>query len=172
MEWSWNLEQWQPLIKVDDTWHHHRGHGPDMLFTDQKLFLDKVMSSSWWCCLSTSFVKRYPQFTFKFHFISGRWKTGRNFFFPVWNLLNKLWVVVHSSSWKFGMYFVYFFIGNWNFLPKFCNSDLSVKRNILTSYTSNLKYQRMRNDAITRFYILYESFTTWCQLETYMEDCS
>ena len=40
-----------------------------------------------------------------------------------------------STSWKFSPYFVYFFIGNWNFLPKFCNSDLSVKRNVLTSYT-------------------------------------
>ena len=98
-----------------------------MLFTDQKPFIDKVISSSWWRCLSTSFVKGYPQFTFKFHVMSGSWKTRRNFFFPVWNLLNKLWVVVISTSWKFGMYFVYFFNVNWNFLTKFCSSDLSVK---------------------------------------------
>ena len=39
---------------------------------------------------------------------------------------------VHSTSWKFILYFVYIFIANWNFLTKFCSSDLIFKRNILT----------------------------------------
>ena len=117
------------MIKRDDTCHHHRGHMLDMLFMDQKLFLPKVLWSSWWRCLSTSFVKGYPQFKFQFYVTSGSWKNERNFFTPVWNLLNKLWVVVHSTSWKFGMYFVYFFIGNWNFLPKFFTYDLSKCQN-------------------------------------------
>ena len=46
---------------------------------------------------------------------------------------------MHSTSWKFsslwksGLYFVYIFIGDWNFLTKFCSSDRSFNRNILTS---------------------------------------
>ena len=111
-------------------WSHawHVIYGPEIL--------DKVMWSSWWRCLSTPFVKGHPQFKFKLHAMSGSWKTGRNFL-SEWNF-NKLWVVVHftswkfSTSWKFGLYFVYFFIANWNFLTKFCSSDLSVNRNILT----------------------------------------
>ena len=131
------------------------------------------MSSSWWRCLSTLFVKGYPQFTFKFHFMSGSWKTGRDFFFPVWSLLNKLWVVVHSTSWKFGMYFVYFFIANWNFLTKFCSSDLSVKKIFWHPILKIWNIRAcMRNYTITRFSILYESFKTWCHLETYIEDSS
>ena len=45
--------------------------------------------------------------------------------------------VVHSTLWKlstwwkFGLYFVYIFIANWNFLNKFCSSHLILNRNIL-----------------------------------------
>ena len=45
---------------------------------------------------------------------------------------------VHSTSWKFstwwkfGLYFVYIFIADWNFLTKFCSSDPSFNGNILT----------------------------------------
>ena len=39
---------------------------------------------------------------------------------------------VHSTSWKFSLYFVYIFIADWNFLTKFCSSDPSFNRNILT----------------------------------------
>ena len=57
-----------------------------------------------------------------------------------------------------------------NFLTKFCSSDPSFNRNILTSLYLKSEHLRMRNYAITRLYILYTSFTTWCQLETYIED--
>ena len=57
-----------------------------------------------------------------------------------------------------------------NFLTKFCSSDPSFNRNILTSLYLKSKHLRMRNYAITHLYILYTSFTTWCQLETYIED--
>ena len=40
---------------------------------------------------------------------------------------------VHSTSWKFGLYFVYIFIADRNFLTNFCSSDPSFNRNILTS---------------------------------------
>ena len=46
---------------------------------------------------------------------------------------------VHSTSckfstwWKFGLYFVYIFIADWNFLTKFCSSDPSFNGNILAS---------------------------------------
>ena len=46
---------------------------------------------------------------------------------------------VHSTSWKFStrrkfsLYFVCIFMGDWNFLTKFCSSDPSFNRNILTS---------------------------------------
>ena len=40
---------------------------------------------------------------------------------------------VDSTSWKFGLYFVYIFIADWDFLIKFCISDPSFNRNILTS---------------------------------------
>ena len=40
---------------------------------------------------------------------------------------------VHSSSWKFGLYFLYVFIADGNFLTKFCISDPCFNRNILTS---------------------------------------
>ena len=36
-----------------------------------------------------------------------------------------LWPLVHSTSWKFGLCFVYIFIADWNFLTKFCSSDPS-----------------------------------------------
>ena len=45
---------------------------------------------------------------------------------------------VHSTSWKcstwwkFSLYYVYIFIADWNFLTKFCRSDPSFNRNILT----------------------------------------
>ena len=38
-----------------------------------------------------------------------------------------------STWWKFGLYFVYIFIVDWNFLAKFCSSDPSFNGNILTS---------------------------------------
>ena len=40
---------------------------------------------------------------------------------------------VYSTWWKFGPYFVYIFITDWNFLTKFCSSDPSFNGNILTS---------------------------------------
>ena len=40
---------------------------------------------------------------------------------------------VHSTWLKFGLYFVYIFIADWNFLTKFCSSDPSFNGNILTS---------------------------------------
>ena len=43
------------------------------------------------------------------------------------------YIPVHSTSWKFGLYFVCIFIANWNFLTKFWSSDPSFSRNILTS---------------------------------------
>ena len=61
-------------------------------------------------------------------------------------------------------------IAHCNFLTKFCSSDPSFNRNILTSLYLKSEHLRMRNYAITRLYILYTSFTTWCQLETYIED--
>ena len=72
-----------PVIALDkrrrymapSLWSHawHVIYGPEIL--------DKVMWSSWWRCLSTPFVKGYPQFKFKLPAMSGSWKTGRNFFF-------------------------------------------------------------------------------------------
>ena len=53
---------------------------------------------------------------------------------------------------------------------KFCNSDPSFNINILTSLYLKSELLRMRNHAITRLYILYTNFTTWCLLETYIED--
>ena len=44
---------------------------------------------------------------------------------------------MHSTSWKFGLYFVYIFIADWNFSTKFCSFDPSFYGNILTSL--NLK---------------------------------
>ena len=120
------------------------------------------MWSNWWRCLSTPFVKGYPQLKFKLHAILGSWKTGRNFFFSVWNLLNKLWVVVHStswkfsSSWKFGLYFVYFFIANWNFLTKFYSSDLSVNSNVLTFLS--LKFETSAHAQLLNYSFLH---TIW-----------
>ena len=38
-----------------------------------------------------------------------------------------------SNSWKFGLYFVYIFIADWNFLTKFCSSNPSFNINILRS---------------------------------------
>ena len=55
-----------------------------------------------------------------------------------------------------------------NFLTKFSSSDQSFNRNILTSLYLKSKHLRMRNYTVTRLYI--QSFTTWCQLETYIED--
>ena len=48
-------------------------------------------------------------------------------FFPKFGI----WTLVHSSSWKFGLCFVYIFIADWNFLMKLCSSDPSFNRNIL-----------------------------------------
>ena len=51
---------------------------------------------------------------------------------------NCRWRCVHCTSWKFStcwkfsLYFVYIFIVDWNFLTKFCSSDPSFSRNILT----------------------------------------
>ena len=42
----------------------------------------------------------------------------------------------HSTWWKLGLYFVYVFIADWNFLTKFCSSDSSFNGNILKSETS------------------------------------
>ena len=53
-----------------------------------------------------------------------------SFILSIFNLiLNILWKF--STWWKFGMYFVYIFVVDWNFLTKFCNSDLSFNGNIL-----------------------------------------
>ena len=38
-----------------------------------------------------------------------------------------------STWWKFGLYIVYIFLADWNFLTKFCGSDPSFNGNILTS---------------------------------------
>ena len=57
-----------------------------------------------------------------------------------------------------------------NVLTKFCNSDPSFNINILTSLYLKSELLPMRNHAITRLYILYTNFTTWCLLETYIED--
>ena len=40
---------------------------------------------------------------------------------------------MHSSSWEFGLYFLYIFTADWNFLIKFYSSDPGFNRNILTS---------------------------------------
>ena len=37
-----------------------------------------------------------------------------------------------STCWKFGLYFVYIFIADWNLLTKFCSSDPSFNGNIFT----------------------------------------
>ena len=39
---------------------------------------------------------------------------------------------VYSTSWKISLHFVYIFRTDWNFLIKFCSSDTSFDRNILT----------------------------------------
>ena len=39
----------------------------------------------------------------------------------------------YSTWWKFGLYFVYIFIADWNFLTNFCSSHPSFNGNILTS---------------------------------------
>ena len=70
---------------------------------------------------------------------------------------------VHSFFWKFGLYFVYIFIADWNFLTEFCSFDSGFNRNILTSLYLNLKHLRICNDAVTRLYKPYTNFTTWCQ---------
>ena len=56
---------------------------------------------------------------------------------------------VHSTSRKFGLYFAYIFIANWDFLTKFCSSDPSFKRNILTSLYLRYVNLRMCNYTIT-----------------------
>ena len=38
-----------------------------------------------------------------------------------------------STRWKFGLYFVYIFVADWNSLTEFCSSDPSFNGNILTS---------------------------------------
>ena len=45
MKWIWNLDQWYPLIKEDNMWHHHFGDITHILFTNQKPFSDKLTSS-------------------------------------------------------------------------------------------------------------------------------
>ena len=57
-----------------------------------------------------------------------------------------------------------------NFLTKFCSSDPSFNRNILTPLYLKSEHLHMHNYAITRLYILYTSFTTRYQLETYIDD--
>ena len=61
-------------------------------------------------------------------------------------------------------------IAHYNFLTKFCSSDPSFNRNILTSLYLKSEHLRMRNYATTRLNILYTNFATWCRLETYIED--
>ena len=56
------------------------------------------------------------------------------------------------------------------FLNKFSSSESGFNRNILTSLYLKSECLRMRNYAVTCLYILYTSFTTWRQLETYIED--
>ena len=51
--------------------------------------------------------------------------------------------VVHSTSWKCGLYFVYIFRTDWKFLIKFCSLDPSFNGNILSLYIENLKHLRM-----------------------------
>ena len=41
--------------------------------------------------------------------------------------------IVNATWWKFGLYFVYIFIADSNFLTKFYSSDPSFDRNVLTS---------------------------------------
>lgn len=81
------------------------------------------------------------------------------------------WAFEHSTSWKcstswrFGLYFAYIFIVDRNFLTKFCRSDLSFNRNILT-----LLYMKFKTSAYVQIaFILYcTSFLTWCEFETYI----
>ena len=73
-------------------------------------------------------------------------------------------------SWKCNFYFLNIFIEDCNFLTKFCCPDPSFSSNNLKLLYLKPELLRMRNYAITRSYILYTSFTTWCQLETYTED--
>ena len=71
------------------------------------------------------------------------------------------WTTVHlwkfSTSLKFGLYFAYIFITDWNFLTKFCSSDPSFNRNILTSL--NLKSETSRHALLHDYSFIRNTYT-------------
>ena len=77
---------------------------------------------------------------------------------------------MHSTSWKFGLYFVYIFIADWNFLTKFCSPDLSFNRNVLTSLY--LKSEASARAQLLNYLFIHTiyKFHILCQFETYIED--
>ena len=64
----------------------------------------------------------------------------------------------HSTSWKFGLYFVYIFTTDWNFSIKFCSSDPSFNRNTFRPLYLKFKTFAHAQIAITHYEVLFTNF--------------
>ena len=74
----------------------------------------------------------------------------------------------YSTSWKCSLHFVYVFRTDWNFLTKFCISDPSFSRNILSSLYLKFKTSAHAYIVITNYYVLFTNFLRWSEFWGYI----